>query len=245
MPVQPAPPSDSGIGAGYVSAAGIAVVTVLILAALTLTIYCLVVVWPTGGSATAVTSSRLLGARLRLDGDQRLFTVVALAGFLGGLIHSARSLYWYVGNRSLRRSWLLMYVSLPFIGAALAVVFYIVLRGGLIAGQTTAAQLNAFGFAAVSVLVGLFSPEAAEKLKQIFSTLLTAAPGWARHRARRPGQRRRAAPGRRLRARLRPGGQHRPRQRPEPRRYHERHLPGRHRQSIGGVRHLGQCRGAG
>jgi hypothetical protein len=176
LPVQPAPPSDSGIGAGYVSAAGIAVVTALILAALTLTIYCLVVVWPTGGSATAVTSSRLLGARLRLDGDQRLFTVVALAGFLGGLIHSARSLYWYAGNRSLRRSWLLMYVSLPFIGAALAVVFYIVLRGGLIAGQTTAAQLNAFGFAAVSVLVGLFSPEAAEKLKQIFSTLLTAAP---------------------------------------------------------------------
>ncbi len=69
-----------------------------------------------------------------------------------------------------------MYLSLPFVGAALAIVFYIVLRGGLVAGQTTAAQLNAFGFAAVSALVGLFSPEAAEKLKQIFSTLLTTAP---------------------------------------------------------------------
>jgi hypothetical protein len=33
-----------------------------------------------------------------------------------------------------------MYVSLPFIGGALAVVFYIVLRGGLVAGQTTAAS---------------------------------------------------------------------------------------------------------
>ena len=172
----PAQPPDSGVGRGYVKVPGIAAMTVLILAALMLTIYCLVVVWPASGSATAVTSSRLLGARLQLDGDQRLFTVVALAGFLGGLIHSARSLYWYVGNRSLRHSWLVMYISLPFIGGALATVFYVVLRGGLVAGQTTAAQLNVFGFAAVSALVGLFSPEAAEKLKQIFSTLLTAAP---------------------------------------------------------------------
>ena len=146
----PAQPPDSGVGRGYVKVPGIAAMTVLILATLMLTIYCLIVVWPAGGSATAVTSSRLLGVRLRLDGDQRLFTVVALAGFLGGLIHSARSLYWYVGNRSLRHSWLVMYISLPFIGGALATVFYVVLRGGLVAGQTTAAQLNVFGFAAVS-----------------------------------------------------------------------------------------------
>ncbi len=57
--------------------------TVVILAALTLTIYGLVVMWPASASATAVTSSRLLGARLRLDGDQRLFVVVALARFPG------------------------------------------------------------------------------------------------------------------------------------------------------------------
>src|SRR4249919_252150 len=101
----PAPP-DSGVGRGYIKGPGIAAVTILVLAAVTLTIYCLVVLWPTSGSATAVTSSRLLGARLQLDGDQRLFTVVALAGVLGGLIHSARSLYWYIGNRNLRYSWL-------------------------------------------------------------------------------------------------------------------------------------------
>jgi hypothetical protein len=47
-------------------------------------------------------------------------------------------------------------------------------RGGLITG--TAAQVNFFGFAAISALVGLFSPEAAEKLKQIFSTLLAPVP---------------------------------------------------------------------
>jgi hypothetical protein len=54
------------------------------------------------------------------------------------------------------------------------VVFYVILRGGLITG--TAAQVNFFGFAAIAALVGLFSPEAADKLKQIFSTLFAPSP---------------------------------------------------------------------
>jgi hypothetical protein len=36
------------------------------------------------------------------------------------------------------------------------VVFYVILRGGLI--TVTAAQVSFFGFAAISALVGLFSP---------------------------------------------------------------------------------------
>jgi hypothetical protein len=160
---------DSGVGRHFVSPTGVVVLGSIILMAMLAGIYALVAVWPTSAVATT-TSSRVAGVSLLLDREQRLFVVVAIAGALGGLIHSARSLYEYVGNRMLRRSWLLMYASLPFIGAALAVVFYVILRGGLITG--TAAQVNVFGFAAVAALVGLFSPEAAEKLKQIFSTLL-------------------------------------------------------------------------
>ncbi len=100
--------------------------------------------------------------------------MVAVTGALGGLIHSARSLYGYVGNRILRRSWLLSYLSHPFIGGALAVVFYVILRGGLVTG--TAAQVNFFGFAAISALVGLFASQASEKLKTIFSMLLATVP---------------------------------------------------------------------
>lgn len=165
--------ADSGVGQSYLGALGITVVAVIVLTAMTLAIYVLVAVWPTS-SGTGATSSRVAGVRLTLDQEQRLFVIVAIAGALGGLIHSSRSLYEYAGNRLLRRSWLLMYFSLPFIGAALAVVFYVILRGGLITG--TAAQINFFGFAAISALVGLFSPQAAEKLKQIFSTLLAPDP---------------------------------------------------------------------
>lgn len=164
---------DSGVGRSYVGATGVTVVASIVVAAMTFAVYALVAVWPTSAS-TAATPSRVFGIRLSLDEEQRLFVIVALAGVLGGLVHSARSLYEYVGNRVLRRSWLLMYLALPFIGGALAVLFYVILRGGLITG--TAAQVNFFGFAGISALVGLFSPEAAEKLKQIFSTLLAPDP---------------------------------------------------------------------
>jgi hypothetical protein len=164
---------DSGVGRSYVGAQGITVVAIIIVAVLSFVVYALVALWPANAFA-APSVSHIVGIKLQLDREQRLFVIVAVAGALGGLIHSARSLYEYAGNRVLRRSWLLMYFFLPFIGAALAVVFYVILRGGLITG--TAAQVNFFGFAAISALVGLFSPEAAEKLKQIFGTLLAPAP---------------------------------------------------------------------
>jgi hypothetical protein len=164
---------DSGIGASPVGPRGIVLVAVLLITVMVFTVYCLVAIWPAGAPTTA-TVSHVAGIRLALDREQRLFVVVALTGALGGLIHCARSLYSYVGNRSLRRSWLLMYAFLPFVGGTLAVVFYVILRGGLVTG--TAAQVNFFGFAAISALVGLFSPEAAEKLKLIFSTLLAPVP---------------------------------------------------------------------
>jgi hypothetical protein len=164
---------DSGIGGGYVGAVGITLLALAVIAAMVLALYVLVAVWPASGTTTP-TASEVAGIRLLLDQEQRLFVVVAVTGALGGLIHGAQSLYEYVGNRDLRRSWLLMYLSLPFIGGGLAVLFYVILRGGLVTG--TAAQVNFFGFAAISALVGLFSREAVQKLKQIFGTLLAPAP---------------------------------------------------------------------
>jgi hypothetical protein len=161
--------TDTGIGERPVKPAGIAVLAFAILALMSFAVYCLIAVWPASPAITA-TASHVAGIRFMLDREQRLFVVVVVTGALGGLIHSARSLYEYVGDRKLLRSWLLMYLSLPFIGGGLAVLFYLILRGGLVTG--TAAQVNFFGFAAISALVGLFTPEAALKLKQIFSTLL-------------------------------------------------------------------------
>jgi len=168
--------SESRAGRDFVGVAGIAVATAVLLAAILADLGLLIAVWPPA-TTTSTSASRVsaFGHSFVLNQDQRLFCVVALAGALGGLLHGTRSLYWYVGNRTLKRSWLTMYLCLPFVGSAMAVVFYIVLRGGLVPAEGGPGTVNVFGFAAVAALVGLFSPQAAEKLKQVFDTLLTPA----------------------------------------------------------------------
>lgn len=108
--------------------------------------------------------------------DQRLFLIVGLAGALGGTLHAMRSLYKYVGNRNLRKSWLLMYVDLPFVGALLGLAFYLVVRAGLISTQGAADAASPYGFAAVAVLVGLFSEQALTKLKQVGEAVFSEVP---------------------------------------------------------------------
>jgi hypothetical protein len=164
---------DSGIGRAFVQPIGIGVIAVALASFTLLAIYCLIEAWPRAAINSPI---RLFGQPLNIDRDQQLFVIVGVSGALGGSIHSLRSLYWYAGNRVLRRSWTLMYFFLPLVGSALAMVFYVILRGGLLTGEATASQVNVYGFAATSTLVGLFSPEAAEKLQQIFSTLLAPAP---------------------------------------------------------------------
>ncbi|HEU4421412.1 MAG TPA: IPT/TIG domain-containing protein [Pilimelia sp.] len=170
------------VGGARVRTAGIIVVGLALIVLTVVLTYCLVVFWPpsasgTGGQpAPAPESTRLLW--WTVDAPSRetsLFLTVLTAGGIGGCIHSLRSLYWYVGNRNLRYSWLLMYFTLPLVGALMALVTYVVLRGGLTTAVVGPEGVNPFGVAAVSALVGLFSREATEKLRIIFETVLTSA----------------------------------------------------------------------
>jgi len=108
-------------------------------------------------------------------GETRLLLIVMLCGFLGSLIYSLRSFFWYTGNRNLVISWLALYALTPIVGAMLAVVFYLVLRGGLFSSATTLSDTSPFGFAAVAALVGMFTNQAAEKLRTVFETLMMKA----------------------------------------------------------------------
>jgi hypothetical protein len=108
--------------------------------------------------------------------ETRLLVIVALAGSLGGLVHSLRSFYWYYGNRELVRSWWTYYCLIPLVGAILGTVFYIVIRGGFFSAQATVQQTSPFGFAAISALVGMFSEAAVVKLKDIAENVLKQPP---------------------------------------------------------------------
>jgi hypothetical protein len=117
----------------------------------------------------------LFGWRPRVSREASLFVIVLCAGALGAVVHALRSLYWYVGNRSLRRSWLMMYLLLPLTGALLGLIVYLVLRGGLTSPAGGFTEINPYGMTAIAALVGLFSRETAEKLRAVFETLLSPA----------------------------------------------------------------------
>ncbi len=115
-----------------------------------------------------------------IDSEVQLFALVLLAGALGSMVHALRSLYWYIGNRQLVRSWVAMYFLKPFVGAVLGLIFYLVVRGGLFP-NISAQQTSPFGFAAVAALVGLFSEQAILKLKELAENLFSPAEKGENH----------------------------------------------------------------
>ena len=138
-----------------------------------------------GGIATPTATPSAERARIRILfwhfeiwDEVRLLLIVILAGALGSLVHTVRSVFWYVGNRLLKWSWVPKYILQPFAGCALAVIFYVVVRGGFFSPQTTFENTSPFGFAALAALVGLFSEQAVLKLKKVAETVLEPpAPG--------------------------------------------------------------------
>jgi len=105
--------------------------------------------------------------------DRTMVLLVLLAGALGGLVHGLRSFYWYVGEQKLLWQWVPMYVVLPFSSSALGFVFYLVIRAGLY--QPTAG--TSYLLIGVAALVGMFSAQAAEKLKDIAEGLFAKVQG--------------------------------------------------------------------
>lgn len=136
------------------------------------------VITPAPGLQTTRGPITIFGRQLEIWDEVRLLLIVILAGALGSLVHTVRSVYWYIGNRTLKWSWLAKYILQPFAGSALSVIFYVVVRGGFFSPQTTFANTSPFGFAALAALVGLFSEQAVLKLKKVAETVLERpAPG--------------------------------------------------------------------
>lgn len=108
--------------------------------------------------------------------NNRLFLMVLLAGALGSLLHAMRSFFWYVGNRIFIKSWTLMYILLPFIGAIMASVFFLIILAGFLTPNSAANREAHWFILAVAVLTGLFSQQAALKLQNVINAALTT-PG--------------------------------------------------------------------
>lgn len=172
-------PEHSEVGVQTVGPIGIVLIMVYVILLSLLLLYGIVQLWPsitpTGDAAPTSSLVTFLFWTFSISDESRLILIVAMAGALGSLVHTLRSASWYIGNREFVRSWLAFYILLPFVGATLGLVFYLVIRGGFFSPQATVQQTSPFGFAALSGLVGMFSEQAVRKLKQVFETLLAEA----------------------------------------------------------------------
>ncbi len=184
----------AGPGSSRVGVPGIVGILTYLATVAALLLYVLVAAWPDPTSAepsppTEGTAPRTIqeeqspglrdvtffGVTWKISDEQRLLILVVAAGALGSLVHALRSAYWYVGNRNLVRSWIPKYILLPFCGATLAVLFYLIVRGGFFSTRAGLPQTSPFGFCALACLVGLFSEQAVLKLKQLAETVFMTA----------------------------------------------------------------------
>lgn len=143
-----------------------------------LLVYLFFLMWPVGidpdTKGNVLRPIYLFGATkptFEIPLDRQLFLMVMAAGGLGSFIHIATSFGDYVGNEKLTTNWSWWYILRPFIGMTLAVVFYLVIRGGFLSTGTDSGTINPFGIAALSALVGMFSKQATDKLAEVFDTL--------------------------------------------------------------------------
>ncbi len=123
-----------------------------------------VVLWPLTGQDEA-------------DREVGLILIVLLTGALGASVHATTSFATFVGNRTLKGSWMWWYTLRPVIGAALAVIFYFVIQGGLLSLVGDTEKVNAYALAAIAGLVGMFSKQATDKLRDLFDNLFKTDKG--------------------------------------------------------------------
>lgn len=95
-------------------------------------VYMIIVLWP-GSVCTAPWVGNC-----HITMDVRIIILVILSGALGAFIHVATSFTDFVGNKSFVDSWISWYLIRPFIGSALALIFYFLIRGGLVTPQVEA-----------------------------------------------------------------------------------------------------------
>lgn len=105
----------------------------------------------------------------RTNREKNLIIVNTLFGILGGSTYGLASITTWIGNNKYEKSWTLWYVSRPIIGGALALVFYFLLRAGLVGGFPI--NVGDFGFAAISIIIGLLTTTAMKKLRDVFDVL--------------------------------------------------------------------------
>lgn len=107
--------------------------------------------------------------------EERLLLLVIFTGAFGASLMALRSLADYRGERKLTANWTIHYVVRPPLGAGVAFVFYLIIRGGFMAGtDVDVGASTPFGIVAVATLAGMYSEMAINKLREVFKSMFKA-----------------------------------------------------------------------
>ena len=145
-----------------------------------LLLYITVTLWPAVDAAKSNKPGHVtwFWRSFTLVPDATMMLLVVFVSALGSYVHATVSFSDFAGNRQLASSWMWWYLLRVFVGSSLAVVFYLAIRGGFFSGASTSAEVNVYGIAALSGLVGLFSKQATDKLREIFDTAFKTGQGY-------------------------------------------------------------------
>jgi hypothetical protein len=128
----------------------------------------------TGNTTTATEPITFLTFHWNILVELKLVFMVMVMGMIGRYIHNIKSFVVFTGNRRLVRSWFYFYLLTPLHGAFLALVFYLLLRAGMLTASTGQQSINEYGVLVISGIVGLFSYQAINKLSQVADTFFNA-----------------------------------------------------------------------
>lgn len=108
------------------------------------------------------------------------FTNAAATMFGAGIGSSVATILAYLEHASEKKdfeaAYVPWYIARPLLGMTLGLIFYFLLREGLlavVASNSTPESLSEAGLTGVGALVGMFSKEAIEKLRELFNTLFS------------------------------------------------------------------------
>ena len=108
------------------------------------------------------------------------FTNAAATMFGAGIGSAVATMLAYLEHASEKKDFEVAYapwyIARPLMGMLLGLIFYFLLQDGLLAvvvHESSSANLSEVGLAGVGALVGLFSKEAIEKLRELFNTLFS------------------------------------------------------------------------
>ncbi len=116
-----------------------AALTILFLLATLYLIWAIYHAWPIN-KGDLETSVRLWPGcdAIMVSQEQNFLLLMLLGGATGAMLHIMVSYSAFVGNKDFVRSWIPWYILRPLIGALLALVFYLLLRGGLLTYSASA-----------------------------------------------------------------------------------------------------------